>query len=302
MRRDSTHIKTVSVKLELIAMLEAKKNEKKNILVIAHYDPKGTLRFDTEKTILAAENFFDKIYFVSTNLARDEEKKIPEKVIFHRRQNFGYDFYSYKVGIDMAKSDYDFISEVGSVTIMNTSILIFDPFAFFEKVASNFHKPGNVCSGISKSYDFAEHLQSYLITFNVAVLSNKNFLDWWERMEPISEKKLVILKHEIGLSVFLKEQGFQLFAHITGNSRRDPTHAYFNEIFDSFKIIKVELIKFNSARINLSFIAKKMARDKDLRLTFFRSMGYKSVFSRVKIIIRMFVLRKVSKFLEQQHL
>ena len=273
-----------------------------NILVIAHYEPEGKLRFDTLRAVIAAEDFFDKIYLVSTNLLDAEADKLPKFVSCSRRANYGYDFYSYREGILAACAEFDFQIELASLTLMNTSFLITDAVAFFKRLALNLNEPGCAVVGATKSFDHGEHLQSYLLTFSSEVLSNKKFIDWWYTMTPISDKKLVILNYEIGLSAFLKDLGFNLNAPIVGNSRRNPSHEYYAELLDLFAITKFELIKINPARINLHYFVTKISKDKKLRKILFKSLGYESKVLKAKMKFKFFVLRKLGKFLSKQSL
>lgn len=274
--------------------------KKLNLLVIAHYDPEGILRFDTLSAILIAKDFFDKIYLVSTNLSDAEACKIPTSISCRRRANYGYDFYSYREGILEASTEFDFQNELASLTLMNSSFLITDPITFFQRLSLNLNHPGRVVSGATKSFDHGEHLQSFLLTFNAEALSNKKFMDWWYNMVPINDKQSVILSYEIGLSVFLKNLGFSLNAPIVGNSRRNPSHEYYAELLDLFGIIKFELIKLNPARINLHYFITKVSKDKNLRKRLFKSLGYQGNFYKAKLKFKFLILRKLGKFLSKQ--
>jgi len=271
-----------------------------NILVIAHYEPEGKLRFDTLRAIIAAGDFFDKIYLVSTNLLDAEADKIPESVSWSRRENYGYDFYSYREGILAAYTEFDFQSEIASLTLMNTSFLITDAVAFFTRLTLNFNEVGCGVVGATKSFEHGEHLQSYLLTFSPEVLMNENFIDWWHNMRPISDKNLVILNYEIGLSVLLKNLGFSLHAPIMGNSLRNPSHEYYAELLDLLGIIKFELINKNPTRVSLHYLITRICKDNDVRNTIFKSLQYNNKFLVLKLRARLFIIRKIGKFISRQ--
>lgn len=271
-----------------------------NILVIAHYEPEGKLWFDTLNAILAATAFFDKIYFVSTNLSDEEVDKLPSSVSCVRRENFGYDFYSYREGILLALKMFDFQKDVQSLTLMNSSFLVMDPQRFFRNVTSFFDSAADFCCGATKSFDISEHLQSYLLTFNSTLLANKNFIDWWRNMKPINDKREVIINYEVGLSVFLRELDFKLYAPITGNSTRNPSHEYYVELLELFGIVKFELIKKNPAQVNLHVLISRICKEKHFRKILFKSLNYKSIFLRAAMRVRLSILRGLGKFLLQR--
>lgn len=71
-----------------------------NYLIIAHYHSKGLFRQDFLNLLRQQQKKFSKIYLISTNLKKKEIKKIPKKIYVKIRENKGYDFLSWKIGID----------------------------------------------------------------------------------------------------------------------------------------------------------------------------------------------------------
>ena len=73
-----------------------------NYLIFAHYHSKGLIRKDILNFLNKSKKFFTKIIFVSTNIKKEETKRISKlftkKIKFIKRRNIGYDVYSFKVG------------------------------------------------------------------------------------------------------------------------------------------------------------------------------------------------------------
>ena len=73
---------------------------KKKYLVFAHYHAKGILRKDIINFFNKSKKIFTKIIFISTKIQQKELKKLPKNIKIISRKNIGYDFYSYKVGLN----------------------------------------------------------------------------------------------------------------------------------------------------------------------------------------------------------
>jgi len=74
--------------------------KKNKSLLIAHYHSKGKIREDLCNFIKKASKSFKKIILISTKLNKNEKKKIDKFALIICRPNYGYDFYSYKVGLE----------------------------------------------------------------------------------------------------------------------------------------------------------------------------------------------------------
>ena len=108
-----------------------------NYLIIAHYHQNGQLRSDLVNLIKLFHNDFKNIIVISTNLKNIEIKKIKKYATIITRENLGYDFYSYKVGIDylkkkLKKKFYD----KNKILLLPSSLLFLKP----KKLLINFRK------------------------------------------------------------------------------------------------------------------------------------------------------------------
>lgn len=233
-------------------------------LVIAHYHQHGLIRSDTKEFIRKAANFFENIVFVSTNLEHIHEKDFPEKVKIIVRENKGYDFFSYKLGIEaLYKNNWNSIDEL---TIINTSFIISDVDLLFENYFKKLDGIDSVL-GLTTNAEIETHIQSYLMSFPKAILLNPKFITWWEKLIVIRNKKLLINEYEVGLSVFLMHLGFVLspiYKCSPSCGIHNPVHVHYLDLLDKFGILKIELFKKNPVGLSLRELNIRLKNDAQL--------------------------------------
>jgi len=245
-------------------------------LIIAHFSKNGEVRNDTIEALHVLKNYFEKIIFVSTNLNPEESLKIPPYVDFIVRENIGYDFYSYREGINLLFQE----DKSWQITLMNTSFIIFDPEKLYKKYIINELK-NNLFDfyGLSKSHEKSTHIQSYLFTFSHTLVESEIFIVWWNRMEPLNIRDEVINKYEIGLSQYLTEAGINLIAAVECDNKliawlkgtrhiENPTHAKYQKIFNQYGICKIELLRDNPFDLKLQPFLEQINRNKKYQKIF----------------------------------
>jgi hypothetical protein len=254
-------------------------------LIMAHYHTNGHVRTDTVQLLNEARHYFDRVILVSTNINQAMKFNVPAHVEVFDRENTGYDFYSYRFGLSKLRENKNVWQRIGEVCLLNSSFLCFDAKNFCEKFFGN-EKHHDDAFGLVKSYETAEHLQSYAVAIKSGVLKNQEFLDWWDAMKPINERQEVIANYEIGLSrlimglggklygvfnhfdfepnVELDEDELQnkhrMFEYINNNC--NPSHFHWKNILENFSIIKIEVIKSNPFKMNLKFFVDYINNDK----------------------------------------
>ena len=108
------------------------------------------------------------------------------------RANYGYDFFSYKVGLDAA-GDLSAYDEV--VVCNDTYVFALDSYdPVFEGMAD---RPCDFW-GLTAAERVAPHIQSFFIAFRPWVVASHAFSTFWEEMEPISKRRQVIRRYEVG--------------------------------------------------------------------------------------------------------
>lgn len=184
---------------------------KKIAVVIAHFDPDGHVPLDLLNMISALKKKSNEIIFVSTNINKESALIVKKLCKLISRENYGYDFWSYKVGIEGISNK----KSLDSILLINSSVIYFNP----EKLINKFFQdsPGSpALYGLTESYQIEQHVQSFWIEFCTNELINSKAFDvWWSELMPISEPLEVIKKYEIGMSNYFQNLGVNLKALYT---------------------------------------------------------------------------------------
>lgn len=126
------------------------------------------------------------------------------------RENIGYDFGSYKVGIDHITK-----LKANPKKILITNDSVYGPFSNL----NNFIRKSNSFDiyGLTDSIDFNYHLQSYFIIYNESVIKHKAFKTFWSSVKLLSNdvpdfKNKIIQDYEVGGSQYFIKHGFKIGA------------------------------------------------------------------------------------------
>jgi lipopolysaccharide biosynthesis protein len=119
---------------------------------------------------------------------------------------------------------------------------------------------------LTANYEYAAHLQSYWISFeNRRILDSPAFARWWSEMEPVSDRDQVIPRYEVGMSQAMHQAGFKLgsaFSPPAGEraakAHRNPTHVFWHALLEDFAILKLELLRTNPFRMDLSRLERAL--------------------------------------------
>ena len=227
----------------------------KRALVFAHYHRAGLLRSDTiEMLNYVGKTFFDKIVVVSTHLTDKEKSKISDFCEVIVRENIGYDFFSYSVGIQTVFSELP----NAQITLMNSSFVVLDPSLLGENYfIKHCHSLPTDFFGLTFSTEKFPHIQSFLMSFNPNVWSEGKFFDWWRDMTPENDREVVIDKYEVGLSRFMTEQRVLYTSAVYFEPTErigNPSHGAAKEILRDFGLAKIEFYRDNPMRLDLSFL------------------------------------------------
>ena len=263
------------------------KNER--YLIFAHYHSKGILRKDIINFLNKSNKIFTKIIFISTKISSKESKKLPANIKIIRRKNIGYDFYSYKVGLNcfmkIAKGNFD----NKNLFFTNSSILFIQPNKIIKKI-TKIRLKNDEFWGISRSIMYIDHIQSYFFFFSAKILEHKKILKWWKAIKPLNNRHKIIIRYELGLSkvmlnnnikinsiykkninlktknIFKKilQRFSEIFLKIPKYYKKDPTYYFWNDLYRLFGILKVRLLKSNNEKYNLKKLYIFLKRKKIL--------------------------------------
>lgn len=163
--------------------------------VFAHFSPNGVVSRSLRGLVAEARRRSPVVHFISTglNITTDDELFSLAKVV--KRQNYGYDFWSYRQGIlDSLCND-----EVDRLVLINSSFIAYDAGKLFDGLLKPMNGPK--IRGLTVSHEISRHAQSYLISIeDKSLLRSHEFQNWWSQMTPITNRSEVIRRYEIGFS------------------------------------------------------------------------------------------------------
>ena len=262
----------------------------KKFLLLAHYHQNGLIRKDLSNLIKISKNYFEEIILISTKLKRSEKKKLPSSIKIIIRPNYGYDFYSYKVGINYLLKKYKKDLTKKSLVCMASSLFYINPKKLLEKIKKNKNKD-NYFYSLTKSWEIQEHLQLDIFLFSMKLFRNKPFLKWWKNIKKFKSRNIIIKKYELGLTLFLKKISINIDTLFKDNVndypskineiiirkiinifykrvkvyKKNPTHFYWEKIYKNFGIIKIDLIKSNPHEVDIvklkNYFTKKQLKN-----------------------------------------
>jgi lipopolysaccharide biosynthesis protein len=193
-------------------------------VVLAHFHPHGRLERHLTEFVEFLASRTGRIVFVSTGLRQQGARYLEGRVRLIVRENVGYDFWSYRVGID-ALGD---LRSFRRLWILNSSFLILDPERLCSRLLDEDHTGDLI--GITMSNEHLPHVQSYSVVFQGArVIQSHAFSSWWSQMVPISDRIQVILRYELGMSRHFGSAGFGLGSAFAV-SRREALQALLRSI------------------------------------------------------------------------
>ena len=181
----------------------------RRVCIFAHYDKNDYVDEYVYYYLKELLKIVDDLVFVTVSKIKKDDvdrlRNLNIKII--QRENIGYDFYSYKVGIDYLELD-----KHDELILCNDSV--YGPFVSLENI---FHTMLNQeCDfwGITASESISYHLQSYFLVFKSSLLHSQSFKDFWNDVEILDDKTEIIKKYEVGLSQFLLKNNFHHSVYI----------------------------------------------------------------------------------------
>ena len=171
---------------------------------MAHYDVAGELRPHVRGQVEALAASVDTLLVCTTASLQDSAREwLSERAVLVERANYGYDFFSYKVGLDAAGD----LGAYDEVVVCNDSYVFaldsYDPV--LDEMAT---RPCDFW-GLTAAERLSPHIQSFFVAFRPWVVGSHAFRAFWEEMEPISKRRQVIRRYEIGMSRRLYDAGFR---------------------------------------------------------------------------------------------
>lgn len=253
----------------------------RNVAIVAHFDANDSLEKNFRDVLSCLEYACDQVILVTTSdIDLGFTSDFPKLVVI-KRPNIGYDFYSYRVGLQSAFRD----SDIENVLLVNSSFVLVEPQRFTDALVRMIGlSAGNDVVGATSSLQFGWHLQSYLLLIGRKVLNAGWFREFVTGIEPLNTKFEIILQYEIGLSAIFQAHGVRsavLFEPTGQQVRRaeqqwllrqsrtgqrlesepsdtrdqfNPAHFLADEIARQLGYVKMEVLRDNPYDVDLDFL------------------------------------------------
>lgn len=181
----------------------------RTLAVFAHFDPGGAVAPHVERYVAALGAAVDRLVVVSTaeldDAGRAALRAHGELV---ERENVGYDFYSWKTGLDHV-GDWDGFERV---LICNDSVV--GPMRPLAEILGP-RAPGHADFwGMTSSHEISPHVQSWFVVFEQPVIASGLLHGFWRAMTPVSDRYVVIRRYEVGLSRLLLAGGLRMGSYL----------------------------------------------------------------------------------------
>ncbi|WP_237564119.1 rhamnan synthesis F family protein [Actinomyces sp. 432] len=151
---------------------------------------------------------------------------VPTDTMVIRRPNLGYDFGSWATALGCIPE----LREAGTVLLTNDSLL--GPFGPIEHLLEWAAAPGPDIRGLTASYQFAYHVQSYFLAYRGGILADRPWRDFFNSVRVEPGKDEVVLSYEIGVSRTAFSECYSSEVWVTGPELGVP---YGNPTVDGWK-------------------------------------------------------------------
>ncbi len=135
---------------------------------------------------------------------------IPEATVVMRRPNLGYDFGSWATALGCIPG----VREAPVVLLTNDSLL--GPFAPIDHLLEWAAEPGPDIRGLTASYQFARHIQSFFLAFRGGILADRPWVDFFNDVRVEPDKDDVVLSYELGASKVCFSEAYSSDEWVTG--------------------------------------------------------------------------------------
>lgn len=142
---------------------------------------------------------FDVVFISSSDAISDADlKKLSECCIrIISRENKGYDFYSWKIGLE----NYPQYSAHTGLLLANDSVL--GPLFSIKNIIARLENHDADIVGMTDCLLFYPHLQSYFLYCKKPVIVSEEFTDFFNRVDVLEFKMAIIRRYEVGFSRLL---------------------------------------------------------------------------------------------------
>lgn len=171
-------------------------------VIFSHYDVDGIIDEYVIYYLKQLHKIAYEVIVISTAPLRpNEADKLKDLATVIVRENIGYDFYSWKLGLQQI--DFNTIDEL---VICNDSVYgpLYPLEEMFDKMAQNYD-----FWGITDTCELGYHLQSYFVVFIKPVISSSVFTEFWTNIQPLNGKMKIVKNYELKMTETFLNAGFK---------------------------------------------------------------------------------------------
>lgn len=183
----------------------------RTLVVIAHYDPHGLVAPHVLRQLDAWQGVADRLMLVSAAGITDPHviASVAARAELVQRDNEGYDFYSYRLGL----ASVDDLASYDLVVICNDSYV--GPLVPWSTIIETMQRRQVDAWGLTETMRRRRHVQSYFYAFRPWVVASSGFRRFWADMQVVSDRTKVIRVYELGLSRAILDAGFEIGSYYT---------------------------------------------------------------------------------------
>jgi len=178
----------------------------KRLCFFSHFDRDDMIDAYVIRYLEGLKTVADHIIFISGSvLSWQEQKKLSDtadKIII--RENTGYDFGSWKDGLD--NFGFENLDKYDEIILANDSC--YGPLYPFSEMFDKMAAENCDFWGVTKSNAIFPHVQSFFLVFRKAAFNSAVFRIFWEKIIPLKGKYELVDAYEVGLSEILTKHGF----------------------------------------------------------------------------------------------
>jgi lipopolysaccharide biosynthesis protein len=142
---------------------------------------------------------FDIVFVSSSDTVSDVDLDKLSKCCIRiiSRENKGYDFYSWKTGLQ----EYPQHNAHKALLLANDSVI--GPLFNIKDIIARLENHAADIVGMTNCFHFHPHLQSYFLYCKKPVVVSEEFIGFFNRVEALGFKKTIIRRYEVGFSRLL---------------------------------------------------------------------------------------------------
>ncbi|MFK3668493.1 rhamnan synthesis F family protein [Ochrobactrum teleogrylli] len=238
----------------------------KSFAIIAHFDPDGRKSANWVVLLDCISEVCASGVVVSTGIC-DVDAFAARARGFRviRRDNIGYDFLSYAIGMSASKD----AGPSANRLICNDSLYVADRGSFTRTLAQVLTLSEDVVF-LTKSNQIATHGQSFCFAIKSGVFNRAAFQDFFKLVRPLPTKMEIILSYELGLARMLQDLGIRwsaviepdeltCFGGVQARSELNPTQHFADEIIRQYGFAKIERLISNPNNLENSELVDQHA-------------------------------------------